>query len=160
MPAPRSEKAPKMFEGNNKDIAESLDIYERCADDAQLLKTEWVKIMFRYLDQSQWLIFKAFDGYAEEDWEVLSASIREAFGGAFQMKKCTRTTLDSFIHTSAADLITTDTELCVYHRSFQGIAVYLIKDKQLSEKDAAWYYCSNYRIEIGAVGIKNFGIFG
>ena len=53
------------------------------------------------------------------------------------MKKCTCTTLDSFICTSATDLITMDTELCVYHRSFQGIAAYLIKDKQLSEKDAA-----------------------
>ena len=50
MPAPRSEKAPKMFEGNDEDIAEFLDVYERCADDAQLSKTEWVRIMFRYLD--------------------------------------------------------------------------------------------------------------
>ena len=124
MPAPRSEKAPKMLEGNDDDIAEFLDVYERCADDAQLLKTEWVKIMFRYLDQSQWLIFKAFDGYAEEDWEVLSASIREAFGGAFQTKKCMHTTLDPFICMSAADLITTDTELHVYHHSFQGIMCY------------------------------------
>ena len=140
MPAPRSKKAPKMFEGNEEDIAEFLDIYECCADDAQLPKEEWVKIMFRYLDRSQRLTFEAFDGYASEDWEVFSASIKEAFGGAFQTKKCTRATLDSFIHTSAAELITTDNELRVYHRSFQGIAAYLINDKQLSKKDAARYY--------------------
>ena len=70
-----------MFEGNDEDIAEFLDIYECCADDAQLLKTEWVKIMFRYLDRSQRLTFKAFDGYAKEDWEVFSASIRGFWRG-------------------------------------------------------------------------------
>ncbi|KAF8514626.1 hypothetical protein JB92DRAFT_2586920, partial [Gautieria morchelliformis] len=84
--------------------------------------------------------FEAFDGYAMEDWDVFSASIKEAFGGAFQTKKCTRATLDSFIQVSAAELITTDTELRVYHRGFQGIVAYLITDKQLSEKDAARYY--------------------
>ena len=39
--------------------------------------------------------------------------------------------------------MTTDTKLRIYHhsfRSFQGIAAYLINDKQLSEKDAARYY--------------------
>ena len=42
------------------------------------------------------------------------------------MKKCTCTTLDSFIHTFATDLITMDTELCVYHHSFQGTVAYRI----------------------------------
>ncbi|KAF8514532.1 hypothetical protein JB92DRAFT_2670666, partial [Gautieria morchelliformis] len=135
MPAPRSKKAPKTFEGDEEDIAEFLEIYECCADDAQLPKAEWVKFMFRYLDRAQRLTFEAFDGYATEDWDVFSTSIKEAFGGAFQTKKCTRATLDSFIQASAAELITTDTELHVYHRGFQGIAAYLITDKQLSEKD-------------------------
>ena len=140
MPAPRSKKAPKMFEGDEEDIAEFLEVYECCADDAQLPKNEWVKFMFRYLDRSLRLTFEAFDGYANGDWDVFSASIKEAFGGAFQTKKCTRATLDAFIHASATKLVTTDTELRVYHRSFQGIAAYLINDKQLSEKDAARYY--------------------
>ena len=52
MLAPRSKKAPKMFEGEEKDIAEFLEVYECCADDAQLSKTDWAKFMFRYLDQS------------------------------------------------------------------------------------------------------------
>ena len=52
IPGPRSKKVPKMFEGNEEDIAEFLDVYECCADDAQLPKDEWVKIMFRYLGQS------------------------------------------------------------------------------------------------------------
>ena len=129
MPAPRSKKVPKMFEGNEEDITEFLDVYECCADDAQLPKEEWVKIMFRYLDQSQQLTFEAFDGYASGDWEVYSASIKEAFGGAFQTKKCMCATLDSFIHTSSAELIMTNNELRVYHRSFKGIAAYLINDK-------------------------------
>ena len=50
IPAPRSKKAPKMFEGDEDDIAEFLDVYESCADDAQLPKADWVKVMFRYLD--------------------------------------------------------------------------------------------------------------
>ncbi|KAF8507717.1 hypothetical protein JB92DRAFT_2832685 [Gautieria morchelliformis] len=119
MPAPRSTKAPKMFYGDDEDIAEFLKVYETCAGDAQLLKAEWVKVMFRYLERSQRLIFEAFDGYAAEDWDVFSASIKEAFGGAFQSKKCTHSTLDSFIQTSAAKAIITDTEFRVYHRCFQ-----------------------------------------
>jgi hypothetical protein len=129
-----------MFNGDEDAIAEFLEVYERCADDAQLPKTEWVKFMFRYIDRSQRLTFEAFDGYAKEDWDVFSIAIKEAFGGAFQTKQCTRATLDAFIHTSAAKVITTDTELRVYHRDFQGKAAYLISDKQLSEMDAARYY--------------------
>ena len=75
-----------MFEGNEEDIAEFLDVYECCADDAQLPKEEWVKIMFRYLDRLQRLTFEAFDGYASGDWEVFSASIKEAFGGPSRQK--------------------------------------------------------------------------
>ena len=140
MPAPRLKKAPDMFNGDEDDIAEFLEVYERCADDAQLPKKDWVKFMFRYIDRSQRLTFEAFEGYATEDWEVFSDAIKEAFGGAFQTKKCTRATLDSFIQTSATNVITTDTELRVYHQDFQGKAAYLISDKQLSEKDAARYY--------------------
>ncbi|KAF8498434.1 hypothetical protein JB92DRAFT_2834241 [Gautieria morchelliformis] len=140
MPPPRSKKAPKTFSGDEDEITEFLDVYECCADDAQLPKTEWVKFMFLYIDRAQRLTFEALDGYATEDWDVFSEAIKEAFVGAFQTKKCTRATLDAFIQTASAKIITTDTELRVYHRHFQGIAVYLITDKQLSEKDAARYY--------------------
>ncbi|KAF8510322.1 hypothetical protein JB92DRAFT_2831609 [Gautieria morchelliformis] len=140
MPAPRSKKAPRMFNGEDEDIAEFLEVYETCTGDAQLPKAEWVKVMFHYLERSQRLIFEAFDGYAAEDWDVFSSSIKEEFGGAVQSKKCTRATLDSFVQTSAAKVIITDTEFRVYHRCFQGTAAYLIKDKQLSEKDAARYF--------------------
>ncbi|KAF8518181.1 hypothetical protein JB92DRAFT_3113142 [Gautieria morchelliformis] len=80
MPLRRSKRAPKLFEGEEEDIAEFLDAYERCADDAQLPKNERVKVIFRYLHWSQELIFKAFDGYATEDWDVFKVSIKEAFG--------------------------------------------------------------------------------
>ena len=50
MPAPRSKKAPKMFEGDEDDITEFLDVYESCADDAQLPNADWVKVMYRHLD--------------------------------------------------------------------------------------------------------------
>ncbi|KAF8530747.1 hypothetical protein JB92DRAFT_3105950 [Gautieria morchelliformis] len=140
MPVPRLKKALMMFNGEEDAIAEFLDIYEQCADDAQLPKTERVKFMFRYIDQSQCLTFEAFEGYANEDWDVFSVAIKEAFGGVFQTKQCMRAALDTFIHTSAAKVITTDTKLRIYHRDFQGKAAYLINNKQLSEKDAAHYY--------------------
>ena len=50
------------------------------------------------------------------------------------MKKCMCATLESFIHAYA------NTKLGVYHCSFEGIAAYLINNKQLSEKDAAHCY--------------------
>ena len=140
MPAPRSKKAPVMFNGNENDIAEFLEVYECCANDAQLPKKEWVKFMFWYIERSQHLTFEAFNGYATEDWDVFRDAIKEAFGGVFQAKKCTCATLDSFIQASATKPITMDTELCMYHRDFQGNAAYLVTDKQLSEKDAAHYY--------------------
>ena len=46
MPAPRSKKAPKMFDGNEDDIAEFLDVYEQCTEDAHLPNTDCVKVMF------------------------------------------------------------------------------------------------------------------
>ena len=49
---------------------------------------EHVEVMFQYLDHSQSLTFKAFDGYP--NWDTFSVAIKEAFGGAFQMKKCAR----------------------------------------------------------------------
>jgi hypothetical protein len=137
MLAPRSKKAPKMFDGDDDNIAKFLEIYETCAGDAQLPKAECVKVMFQYLDRSQRLIFEAFNGYAAEDWDMFSVSIKESFGGAFQTKKCTCATLGSFIQASAAKVIITDTEFWTYHRCFQGTAAYLIEHKQLSEKDAA-----------------------
>ena len=81
MPAPRSKKALKMFEGDKENIAEFLKVYECCTDDAQLPKIEWVKFMFRYLDQSLKLTFEAFNGYTNKGWDVFSASIKEAFWG-------------------------------------------------------------------------------
>ena len=126
-----------MFNGNEDDIAEFLEVYEHCADDPQLPKKDWVRFMFRYIDRSQHLTFEAYDRYTMEDWDVFSDAIKEAFGGVFQTKKCMRAALGSFIQASATNVITTDTELRVYHRDFQGKAAYLISDKQLSEKDAA-----------------------
>jgi len=87
--------------------------------------------MFRYLDRVQWLTFKAFNGFDAADWDVFSVLTKEAFGGAFQTKKCTKSTLDTFVRTSATKLVSMDTELRVYHLGFQGIAAYLINDKQL-----------------------------
>ena len=49
-------------------------------------------------------------------WKIgmcFNEAIKEAFGGAFQTKKCMCATLDSFIQTSATNVITTDTELHV-----------------------------------------------
>ena len=137
MPAPRSKKAPDMFNGNEDDIAKFLEVYECYTDDAQLPKKDWVRFMFKYIDRSQHLTFEAYDRYTMEDWDVFSDTIKEAFGSAFQTKKCTWTALDSFIQASATNVITMDTELRIYHRDFQGKATYLISDKQLSEKDAA-----------------------
>ena len=51
MLAPLSKKAPKMFEGDEEDIAEFLKVYKCYADDAQLPNMEWVKFMSRYLDR-------------------------------------------------------------------------------------------------------------
>ena len=46
MPAPRSKKALKMFDGDEDDIAEFLDVYKQCVEDAQLPDTDHVKVMF------------------------------------------------------------------------------------------------------------------
>ena len=129
MPAPRSKKAPVMFNGDENDIAEFLEVYECCADDVQLPKKEWVKFIFWYIEQSQCLTFEAFNGYATEDWDVFRDVIKEAFGGTFQAKKCMHGTLDSFIQALATKPITMDTELCMYHHDFQGKAAYLVTVK-------------------------------
>ena len=35
-----------MFDGNEHDIAEFLDVYKQCVEDAQLPDTDHVKVMF------------------------------------------------------------------------------------------------------------------
>ncbi|KAF8502572.1 hypothetical protein JB92DRAFT_2833548 [Gautieria morchelliformis] len=80
MPPPRSKRAPKMFDGDDDEISDFLTAYERCALDAQLPKTGWVKCLFRYLTPFQKLVFAAFKGHDDEDWDVFKASIKEAFG--------------------------------------------------------------------------------
>ena len=93
MQAPRSKKAPAMFNGDGNDIAEFLEVYKCCANDVQLPKKEWVKFMFQYIERSQHLTFEAFNGYATEDWDVFRDMIKEAFGSMFQAKKCTCATV-------------------------------------------------------------------
>ena len=53
MPAPRSKRAPKLFKGDEEDIAEFLEAYEFCANDARLPENQRVKVIFRYLHWSQ-----------------------------------------------------------------------------------------------------------
>ena len=53
MPATRSKTAPKTFKGNKEEIVEFLNAYKCCAEDAQLPKSEWVKLIFRYIDWVQ-----------------------------------------------------------------------------------------------------------
>jgi hypothetical protein len=69
-----------MFDGDDGEISDFLTAYERCALDARLPRTGWVKRLFRYLTPFQKLVFAAFDGHAEDDWEVFRASIKVAFG--------------------------------------------------------------------------------
>ncbi|KAF8525391.1 hypothetical protein JB92DRAFT_2826792 [Gautieria morchelliformis] len=80
MPLRQSKRAPKLFEGEDEEIAEFLEAYEHCADDARQSNNERVNVIFRYLHRSQELIIMAFRGYAMEDWDVFKASIKEAFG--------------------------------------------------------------------------------
>ena len=49
-------------------------------EDAQLPDTDCVKVMFQYLDHSQCLTLEAFGGYANGDWDVFQAAIKEALG--------------------------------------------------------------------------------
>ena len=69
-----------MSEGSEEEIITFLGDYKCCTEDVQLPKVDWVKVIFRYLDWSQHLIFEAFDNYAAEDWDIFKAAIKESLG--------------------------------------------------------------------------------
>ncbi|KIJ24849.1 hypothetical protein M422DRAFT_274269 [Sphaerobolus stellatus SS14] len=140
MPAPGSNRAPKTFDGSEDDIADFLELFENCADDAQLPDTEKVAFIFRYLSRGQRDVFKTFEGYAELDWAVFKAAIEEAFEGAFKEKKYTRQSLIQYTRNHSAVPIKTDTELRAYQRGFQAITHYLIKEQTITEDERDHYY--------------------
>ena len=140
MPAPGSKKAPPTFTGDEQQIAEFLEIYERCVDDAQLPQADWVPFFFRYLSRSQRDIFEAFEGVDAADWNTFKTAIHESFAGTFKTKKHTLTSLESFVKLSASQPVLSDVALRAYHRQFQAIATYLIKEHELAESDRDRHY--------------------
>ena len=135
MPAPGSKKAPPTFNGEEDQIAEFLEIYERCIDDAQLPQSDWVPFMFRYLTRPQRDIFEAFDGSETADRPTFKSAIEESFAGAFKAKKHTLASLDHFVRVSADVPISFDSQLHSYHRQFQAITTYLVQNKDLADTD-------------------------
>ncbi|KAF8577298.1 hypothetical protein K439DRAFT_1622186 [Ramaria rubella] len=135
MPALGSKKAPRTFNGDEGEIAEFIEVYERCVDDVQLEKKDWVKFLFQYLARGQREIFKTFDGYDITDWAVFRTAIEEAFAGAFKTRRHTLLLFNLFISTTAQQPIHSDTELWAYHRKFQAIVVYPICEKELLDSD-------------------------
>ena len=142
MPAPGSKKAPPTFNGDEQLIAEFLEIYERCVDDAQLPQADWVPFFFRYLSRSQCDIFEAFEGVEPPNWDTFKESIQESFAGAFKSKKFTLAALDTFIKQSALQPISSDSAMRTYHCHFQAITSYLIKEKELagSDRDRQYWF--------------------
>ncbi|KIJ39986.1 hypothetical protein M422DRAFT_174494, partial [Sphaerobolus stellatus SS14] len=133
-------RAPKTFEGNEEDIAEFLEQFENCTEDSQLLDEDKVKFLFRYLGHQQKDIFKTFEGYDTGDWVIFLASIKEAFEGVFTEKKYTRQSIIQFSRVHSAAQITTDVELRTYHREFQAIAHYLVKESVISDEECSRYF--------------------
>ncbi|KIJ34595.1 hypothetical protein M422DRAFT_263379 [Sphaerobolus stellatus SS14] len=114
MPAPGSNRAPKTFDGSEDDIADFLELFENCADDAQLPDKEKVAFIFRYLSRGQKDIFKTLEGYAELDWTKFKKAIEEAFEGTFKEKKYIQQSLIQFMWNNATLPIQTDAELRAY----------------------------------------------
>ncbi|KIJ51960.1 hypothetical protein M422DRAFT_99575, partial [Sphaerobolus stellatus SS14] len=94
----------------------------------------------RYLSQGQKDVFKTFDGYSPANWTSFKAAIQEAFEGAFTEKKYTRQSLIQFTRKHAAKVLSSDSELRAYHREFQAIAHYLVKEKIISMEERDRYY--------------------
>jgi len=140
MPAPGSNRAPKMFDGKEEDIAEFLEQFENCADDAQLPETEKVPFLFRYLSRRQRDVFITFDGYSPAVWDTFKKSIEEAFEGAFKEKKYTRQSLIQFTRSRSNIKISTDAELRTYHHEFQAITHYLISNGSILEEERDRYF--------------------
>ncbi|KIJ47688.1 hypothetical protein M422DRAFT_98498, partial [Sphaerobolus stellatus SS14] len=140
MPAPGSNCVPKIFDGNEDDIAEFLEQFENCAEDAQLADEDKVSFIIRYLARQQKDIFKSLDGYLETNWTVFRAAIQEAFEGAFKEKKYTHQSLIQYTRNNAAMPIRTDTELRTYQRGFNAITKYLLKQKVITEEEQDRYF--------------------
>ncbi|KIJ32222.1 hypothetical protein M422DRAFT_266035, partial [Sphaerobolus stellatus SS14] len=81
-----------------------------------------------------------FEGYSPPDWAIFKAAIHEAFEGAFKEKRYTKQSLIQFSRARAAQAITSDTALRAYHREFQTITHYLIKEKLITDEERDRYF--------------------
>ncbi|KIJ38652.1 hypothetical protein M422DRAFT_176424, partial [Sphaerobolus stellatus SS14] len=140
MPAPGSNRAPKTFDGNEDNIAEFLEQFENCADDAQLADEDRVTFIIRFLSHQQKDIFKSIDGFDELNWSIFKAAIQEAFEGAFKEKKYTRQSLIQYTHNNATLPIQTDADLRAFQRGFNAITKYLLMKKLITEEEQDRYF--------------------
>ena len=95
---------------------------------------------FCYLTRVQRDIFEVFDGVTSSNWGLFKEAVHESFAGAFKVKKHILASLDTFIKQSASQPILSDSAMHAYHRQFQGIVNYLIKEKELADSDKDHHY--------------------
>ncbi|HEV7737453.1 MAG TPA: retropepsin-like aspartic protease, partial [Chlamydiales bacterium] len=140
MPAPGSNRAPKTFEGDEDAVAEFLERFEDCAEEAKLSNEDKVKFIFRYLTKQQKAVFKAFKGFQQLDWDEFKSSIQEAFEGAFDNSEYTKQTLIDLVRKESAALISTDAGLRRYQRDFHAVANVLISEDIITEEERDRYF--------------------
>ncbi|KAJ8579729.1 hypothetical protein M405DRAFT_870035 [Rhizopogon salebrosus TDB-379] len=120
MPGPSSSKAPS-FNGEMSELSEFFEFFEDLASTYGLTDADKCKCVSR-------------------DYTIFKKNILDQYPGASKGQRYTVRDLERVVVNQADSDIYTETELIQYYRQFRAIAVWLVTNKKISERDRNKYF--------------------
>ncbi|KIK34346.1 hypothetical protein CY34DRAFT_26874 [Suillus luteus UH-Slu-Lm8-n1] len=131
MPGPGSSKAPS-FSGETSELLEFLELFEDLASSCGLTDGDKCKMVVRYVNLETKRFWVTLTGYESKDYGIFKTNIIGQYPGAAKGARYTIRDLER--------IIPTETELVQYYRQFRPIAVWLVANSKISERERDRYF--------------------
>ncbi|KAG2744841.1 hypothetical protein P692DRAFT_20674088, partial [Suillus brevipes Sb2] len=139
MPGPSSNKAPS-FNGETSELLEFFDYFEDLADACSLTDDDKCKFILRYVDTTSKRFWVSLPGYASKDFPLFKKNILAQYPGAEKGIRYAIRDLERVVISHSDSDVSTETELLQYYRQFRPIAVWLVTNGKISERDRDRYF--------------------
>jgi hypothetical protein len=139
MPGPGSSKAPS-FNGETSELLEFLELFEDLASSCGLTDADKCKMVVRYVNLETKRFWVTLTGYESKDFGTFKANIIGQYPGAAKGARYTIRDLECVILNSAESDVSTEMELVEYYRQFRPIAVWLVANSKMSERERDRYF--------------------
>ncbi|KAG2055737.1 hypothetical protein BDR06DRAFT_1044422 [Suillus hirtellus] len=139
MPGPGSSKAPS-FSGETSELLEFLELFEDLAASCRLTDVDKCKMIVRYVNLETKRFWVTLTGYESKDFGVFKTNIIGQYPGAAKGVRYTIHDLKHVILNTAESDVSMETELVQYYRQFCPIAVWLVANSKISERERDRYF--------------------